>query len=275
MTMPYCIQVGEKLNEVQIDSIKSVIATTFSEIDQIYNNWNPHSEISQLNRLEANQKIPISHELSHFLKKVETLVVETEGRFDPTVAPLCTLWKEALILGTLPDQNTLSLCAEAIGWDRIHCEAGLFWKENGLTALDLGGIAKGYGVDLIVERLEQSGFSQIYVEWGGEIRTLGSHPSGRPWNIGILGGGTLPLSNKAIATSGSYIQNWEVDGVNYTHIIDPHTLQPLHPSQISSASVLAPTCLEADALATAFMLFPTQQEALHWAAARAIPLFLW
>jgi hypothetical protein len=85
----------------------------------------------------------------------------------------------------------------------------------------------------------------------------------------------LDLANKAIATSGCYIQNWTIDAVSYTHIIDPITKQPIQNSPISSVSVLASTCAEADALATALMLFPSKEAAETWASERKLHVFIW
>jgi len=148
------------------------------------------------------------------------------------------------------------------------------------VSLDLGGIAKGYGVDLILENLNQAGFSDVFVEWGGEIRASGKHPEGRPWRIFIsrlenndphLAIAHLDLVDQAIATSGDYLQNWtiEKDGncSTFFHIIDPVTLHPLQkqPLSIASTSVVAPTCALADGLATVAMMFLSVEEAQVWA----------
>ena len=270
MTIPYCIQV-----ESTDKAVEEVILSTFSEIHAIYNNWNPASEISQLNQLPAYQKVALSPQLASFLSFVDQMVIQTEGRFDPTVEPLQLLWKHSLQLGQLPSPQDLEKLSPAIGWEKVHLENDLFWKEHPLTAIDLGGIAKGYAVDLLAERLAQLGLRNIYIEWGGEVRTIGPHPEGRPWKVGIQGLSTIDLTNTAIATSGSYMQHWTLDNISYTHIIDPRTQKPLHDSPITSVSVLAPTCAEADAYATALMLFPTKEEALSWAQERNITLFIW
>jgi len=275
MTIPYCVQIGKRLSEKDIASIEAIILTVFSEIHQIYNNWNPDSEISKLNSLPAHQKIPISNELAAFLIYAGSIVEFTEGRFDPTVDPLQKLWKKCLKAGHLPSQENLAELSSAIGWKKIHVENGLFWKDHSLTAIDLNGIAKGYAVDLLIEKLKAAGHAHAYVEWGGEIRTLGHHPERRPWKIGIHGLSAVELIDTAIATSGSYIQNWTIATVNYTHIIDPRTQQPVQNAPISSVSVFAATCAKADALATAFMLFPSKNAAEEWASEKNIRVFIW
>jgi thiamine biosynthesis lipoprotein len=272
MTIPYCIQIGD---HAQSKTIEAIILKTFQEVHQIYNNWNPDSEISRLNTLPAHHPISLSPQLAAFLQIADQLVAHTEGRFDPTMGPLSTLWKEALKQGKIPPSDEHKMFCEAAGWDKIHFENGIFWKEHSLTALDTGGIAKGYAVDLLAKRLEEAGYLNFYVEWGGEIRVKGHHPNNRPWEIGIYGLSSTPLIDQAIATSGSYLQSWTIEDTQYTHIIDPATHLPLHSSPISSATVLAPTCTEADALATALMLFPSLESAHLWAQSHSLQVFLW
>lgn len=275
MTIPYCVQIGDPVSDREAVIIEEIICSTFVEIHQIYNNWNPDSEISKLNQSPAHSPLLLSNELALFLKQVDTLVTFTEGRFDPTVGPLSHLWKKSLQEERLPPDQELAKCQAAVGWNKVHCEQGYFWKEEPMTALDLGGIAKGYGVDLLVQKLGGAGFKNIYVEWGGEISTRGLHPENRTWKIGIEGLSTIDLTNSAIATSGSYVQNWTINSINYTHIIDPHTRLPLNNAPISSASVIASTCLEADALATSLMLFPSKEEAEEWAKEHNLKVFIW
>ncbi len=272
MTIPYCIQLGDPVEEEQIQQI---ILDTFAEMNEIYNNWNPHSEVSQLRTLSAHQQVKLSDELAGFLAFVDTIVRQTEGRFDPTVEPLHLLWKENLREGHLPNSSAVTALQPSTGWSHLHLEGITFWKDDALTSLDLCGVAKGHAVDLLVERLAEAGYTSIYVEWGGEIRTQGQHPSGRPWRVAIYGSKNIDLSDVAIATSGSYLQNWIVDGESYTHIIDPQTGSPLKNSPITSVTVLAPTCAEADAYATALMLFPSIESAEVWATQRQIQAIIW
>lgn len=262
MTMAYSVKIGDP--HPNLNLAESIVLTTFSEINAIYNNWNPQSEISQLNRLPAGEKKRLSDSLAAFLRRIDTIVRLTEGRFDPTVAPV----KESLLKGELQSETT------AVGWDNIHLDGNLFWKDHDKTAIDLGGAAKGYAVDLILERLQEAGFCHLFVGWGGEIRASGLHPQQRPWKIAIRGGGILELKDEAIATSGSYLQNWTIEETTYTHIIDPHTKKPLSATPITSASVLSQTCFEADALATALMVFPSKQEAYAWAKTHHLKIWL-
>lgn len=280
MTIDYRILVGDPLTTTQKQQIPLLIQSVFDEIDARYNKWNPDSELSQLNALPAGKVFSLSPQLHHFLERVDRFVVLSEGRFDPTVEPLQQLWKHRLEQRTVPSQKEIDELKPCIGWHTIQLTNGKFVKQDGWTQLDLGGIAKGLCVDLLVERLHAAGYNHLYVEWGGEIRTLGEHPSHRPWRIYIRGLGTsdragaiaeLDMEDRALATSGDYFQHWTVrnekgEPITYCHIFNPLTLSPLEVKQgsIGSASLLARDCVTADALAKVLMLFDTKEEAERW-----------
>ncbi len=252
MGMPYQVMVADPDGECA----EPIISDVFAEVDALYNNWNPESEVSRLNRADADEEILISEEMEEFLELVDQVVQITGGRFDPTVAPLHQLWKEKLELGEVPTEEELAELAPAIGWDKVSFGEGRFVKKDARTALDFCGIAKGYCVDLIVERLIEADFTDIYVSWGGEVRCHGHHPSGRPWRVAIEGSDrVIELVDGAIATSGNTYQTWTTgDGKSYTHICNPLTMRALESQCLQSTTVEAPSCLLADGLATAYFV---------------------
>lgn len=280
MTIEYRIIVGKVVTPHEHEVISHTINTVFNEINSIYNKWNPDSEVSKLNNLKAGVISPLSPSLETFLHETKRIVDLTEGRFDPTIEPLQALWKQQLEKKEVLDQTRIATVLAAVGWNKIHFGNGIFYKDHDATKLDLGGIAKGFAVDLLIERLNEKGFPDLFVEWGGEIRASGKHPDNRPWNIFISRLGDrnpnnaiahLSLSNEAIATSGDYLQYWEVPDndkmVKYFHIFDSKSGSPLEirEGSISSSSVLASTCMFADGLATAALMFSTSEEAQKWA----------
>jgi FAD:protein FMN transferase len=298
MTMHYKVLIGQPLTHPQQAEVKQIIKTTFQEIDLKCNKWNPRSELSRLNQSKAGVKTALSPLLLRLFQEADQVVRLTQQRFDPTIEPVQRLWKQALEQGNVPSLELINALAPALGWQKIHFDQGYFYKEHDQTELDFGGIAKGLCIDLICERLQAAGYKHHYVEWGGEIRTLGQHPEGRPWTIYIsrLGNedpaqaaATLTLSDRAVATSGDYFQNWcvTVDAPRkkgqmqcqmksrvqsrvriYFHVFDPATLRPLEatPTSIASATVVADSCALADGLATAALFFPSISEAQAWAA---------
>lgn len=282
MTINYRVIIGTSLQKKEETLVKQIINETFREVDTIYNKWNPKSELSLLNNLQAKEKVALSEKLMRLLIITDRIVKLTEGKFDPTIEPLQKIWRTALEASKTPSLEALKPILLSVGWDNIHFSEGVFWKDHSLTSLDLSGIAKGYAIDLLVEGLKKIGLDNIYVEWGGEVRTFGSHPEGRPWRVFISRLGDqrpekalalVELHDQALATSGDYLQNWTVrrpgtdSFMHYTHIFDPKTKAPLEMTRqsIASASVLANSCAEADGLATAAMCFDNMEGASLWA----------
>lgn len=275
MTIDYHIIIGDALSRSQGRAVERIIQDTFAHVNAAYNKWNPDSEISHLNQLKAGEIAEISPSLEQFLQQTHKVVTLSEGRFDPTINPLQELWKKKMSTGESVSPAEIEVIKSAIGWNKIHFGLGYFYKDHDLTSIDLGGIAKGHCVDLLVDGLKKAGYENIYVEWGGEIRTAGEHPDKRPWHIFISRYGNpdpekaiahVELKDQALATSGDYIQKWSIGERQFFHIFDPKTGLPLESKtgSISSASVLAESCFFADGLATAAMLFPSIEEAEAW-----------
>ncbi len=264
MTMPFHIQVGRALSKSEEKRVLELINQTFSDIDLTFNHWNPASELSSLNNLPAKTPVKLSPELYTLLHLAKEVTLLSENRYDPTAGKLITLWKRALKQGKTPQQEKLDELS--IGWEHFQLEWEQVIKEVAEIAIDLDGIVKGHGVDLLIERLSHHGFLDLYVEWAGEIRVLGKHPQGRSWKVQLDGGEIISLENQAIATSGSLVQSYELDEV-YTHIIDPQTKRALviTDEAPTSVTVIASSCAMADALATAGMLFDSRDEARMWA----------
>ncbi len=189
------------------------------------------------------------------------------------IEPVQQLWKSHLESGKIPPDQMLAEHKQYIGWKKLHFKDKTITKDHQKTSLDLGGVAKGYAIDLIAEKLDRLGFHNLYVEWGGDLTTKGKHPDGRPWRVLVTKWGmpgdtntVVELSGNAIASSGDYLQNWTVKNSVYTHIFNPDSGDPLKVSDnsICSVSIAAPTCLLADTIATAAMLCKTPEEAVKW-----------
>ena len=277
MTMQYRVIVAGSLDAAQKERVKKMINEVFTEVDQVYNKWNVDSEISAFNAHALPFPFIMSEKLATFIRLTDLSVKLTGGRFDPTIEPVQKLWKAALEQKKLPNQEDVDALKKTTGWEKLWIFERALLKKTGSLKVDFGGNAKGYAVDLCVEALNENGWKDVYVEWGGEMRASGSHPAGRPWRVFISNLGNpdpgqaiamVDLENQALATSGDYHQFWEIaENEVYTHIFDPKTFKPLKmsPSSISSASVLAPTCQLADTLATSAMLFETAEDAKLWA----------
>jgi thiamine biosynthesis lipoprotein len=138
-------------------------------------------------------------------------------------------------------------------------------RKHGRVALDLCGIAKGFGVDELARVLARHGIGAWLVGIDGEMRVRGGKPDGSPWAIALeapederrAAMGVIELDDAAIATSGDYRHWREIDGARISHTMDPRTGAPLR-GAVASVTVIAPTCADADAYATALMVLGAQ-----------------
>lgn len=276
MTIPYTIKIGHSLNEAQRQRTEKAIFNAFRVVDEVHNKWNPRSELTRLNTSKGGVEIEISDELKSLLLTAKALYTITEGKFDPTIEPLHRLWKSKLGEGKKPGPEEIERIRGHIGFEKIHIKGNHFSKEIDSLEIDLGGIAKGYLVDLMTETLHQLGFKNIFVEWGGEIRATGRHPEGRPWKVFVSrlqddnpsnALAFIELSDEALATSGDYLQQWSYSGgerenETYCHIIDPMSAKPLTVTgtSVCSCTVKMKSCTIADAAATAIMLSKDRDE---------------
>ncbi len=229
--------------------------------NQSVSTYIPNSEISQFNRDTVFYfKLPF---FLPVLKESKRVYNATSGAFDPTVMPLVRAWGFGPDQSQIPDSTTVDSLLQYVGFDKIHFDSKRVMKSFPGVELDFSAVAKGYGVDVVGKWLAGSGIKNFFVEIGGEVLCKGVNSKGQPWRIGIedptreiisrAATAIVELQNRAMATSGNYRNYYMVDGVRYSHTIDPVTGYPVRHSLLS-ATVFADDCITADAYATAFMV---------------------
>lgn len=215
------------------------------------------SELSRFNAHPAGEPFGLSPELATVLAAAVRVHGLSDGAFDPTVPPLLRAWGFRGGAPTRrPSASTVRTALEHTGLNRVKVADQTAVLQQEAMSLDLGGIAKGYGVDCAADAMGAAGKAGL-VNSGGDIRASGARPCGKPWLIGILDPirrdrvfATVRLApGGAVATSGTYEQFVELDGRRIPHVLDPRSGQPVE--EVVSATVVAATALEADALATA------------------------
>jgi len=241
------------------------IDTRLQQVNAGLSMYDPHSDISRFNQVDAGQPFRLSRDFGQVMAVAETVFTLSNGAWDGTVKPLVDLWgfgtKQPS--NTLPDPVAIADALSCTGFQHLILENNhLLKKKPGIT-LDLGSIAKGYGVDAIARLLALSGIDNFLVEIGGELFGSGVNRHKKPWSVGITDPAgiasdsglykVITLDNQAIATSGNYRNFFDIAGKTYSHIIDPKTGYPVD-NQVMSASVIAENCAFADALATALMV---------------------
>ncbi|MDO4551707.1 MAG: FAD:protein FMN transferase [Planctomycetia bacterium] len=265
-------------SSIQDTDIQSVL----DSVDQCMSTWKPDSELSRINATEdISLDISLSPQLAKVLITAQEISKQTNGAYDITVGPLVNLWNfgpggEYEKAVTPPKEEMLTAVREKCGFSAIQVrthEDGtykLHRKKTGLY-LDLSSIAKGYAVDEVAHFLTQRGFTRFMVEVGGEVRVKGRNANGNPWNIGIENPtagefslyGSVKMEDGALASSGGYRNFRKLStGETVSHILDPRTGFPVT-HHVLATSVLAPSCMEADAWATAIMVLgPRETEKL-------------
>ncbi len=251
-------------DRAQAEAAIDAVLDAMRHVDETMSTYKPTSEVSQVNAHAAEGPMRISGELFHILTESEKYSELTEGAFDITYASVGYLYDfrehvkptDAAIARALPavdhrhvvlnpDQRTVRFSTPGV-------------------RIDLGGIAKGYAVDLGIEALKARGITRAYVGAGGDSRIIGDR-FGKPWMVGIRdprkGEGSvitrIPLTDAAISTSGDYERFFDEGGVRYHHIIDPHTGKSA--SKVRSATVIGPYAMRTDGLSkTAFVLGPEE-----------------
>lgn len=272
MGTTYTVKVVQQ-PEVSIDliALQAEIDDALIQVNALMSTYDPNSELSQLNKADADVAFPISEQTEFVLTEALRLYQLSEGSLDVTVGPLVNLWgfgpdKRPEMI---PTQAQLTDIAYFVGIDKFTLEAGVVTKLHAKVYIDLSPIAKGYGVDVVSDILEQHHIQNYLVEIGGEMRVAGKKPQNVDWRIAIekpIAGARavqkeMSIGNNAVATSGDYRNYFEQDGVRYSHLIEPKTGYPIQHNLVS-VTVIHPSSMIADGWATALNVMGTEKAKL-------------
>ncbi len=242
--------------------VRAALQAAVDEVDAQMSTWNPDSDLMRLNAAPVGAWVAVPDRLRAVLRLAVEIGRASGGAFDIGMGDAVTAW------GFGPDAATSEGISTAMRIDRVpahdalEIEAGSgLVRKTSPAALDLNGIAKGYGVDRLAETLVAHGFGNALVGIDGEMRALGFRPDGQGWTIAVEAPepgrraphSILALHDAAVATSGDYRHWVEVGGRRLSHTMDPTRGAPLIASP-ASVTVVARSCAEADAWATALMV---------------------
>jgi len=241
-----CDQGGSK-------EVKTNLERFISRLDEELSSYLSGNEIYHINKNAGITAVKVSPRLYYVIEKALEIARESGSAFDPTIGPLVDVWN---FKNFPPGRKQIEEARELVNWKNVELKDGRVFLKNRQMKIQLSGIAKGYGVDLVGEFLKKSGIENALVEIGGEIYCSGKGPDGKGWRIGIRHPlhrerlvARLEISDVGIATSGNYENYIFWKGKKYGHIIDPRTGYPAD-NDVLSVTVIAPTCMEADAWAT-------------------------
>jgi thiamine biosynthesis lipoprotein len=232
-------------------------------IEAAMSTYQAESEVSRLNRSVPGTPIGMSrHSLEVFRAAIEMSRL-SGGAFDVTYAPLRTLWRGAQRRGIEPTDTEIAEALTAVGSDKLRLEGATVALTAEGMEVDLGGIAKGYAIDLAVEALQEAGARSGIVDIGGDLRLFGlPEPVGK-WRIRVRRPPevqediVVELGECAVTTSGDYERWFSVGEKRFSHIVDPRSGRPV--ARVPSVTIIAPDATTADGLATALSVMgPTK-----------------
>lgn len=246
------------------EDLQAGVEAELQRVDNSLSMFNPSSVISRINQ---GEDIEVDSLFRTVFTLAEQVSAATDGAFDITVAPLVNAWGFGFKNGALPDSAQVDSLCQLVGYQRVSLtHDNHLVKDDPRMILDCSAVAKGFGVDVVANYLIRKGVENFMVEIGGEVVVSGKNPKGKPWRVGVNKATDDPestsnelatvlnLTDCAMATSGNYRNFYTTeDGRRVAHTIDPSTGYPVQHSLLS-ATVLAPTCAEADAFATSFMV---------------------
>ena len=215
MGTSYSVTLSGYVSRHALNKLRTQIESELAEVNRQMSTWDAESEISRFN--QSNASLVVSEGFAMVVERALKLSESTNGAFDPTLQPLLNLWG----FGSGGEERKVPTDAEIMkakaqtGWRRLGVKAdSKLWKSAPDIQLALGAIAKGYGVDVIGQLLDENGYKNWFVEIGGEVVVHGVNPDGASWRIGIQTPtsnpidqrlqGIVHLSSGAVATSGDY-----------------------------------------------------------------------
>ena len=239
----------------------AAIDAAFAEIERlerILSDYDPASELSRLSAAAPTpEPVAVGADLWRVLVAAEEFRGKTGGAFDIAVGPLTSLWRQARRSGRLPDPDKLAVAKAPVGAGTIELgpETQSVRLPKPGTRLDPGGIGMGYAADGALEVLAAHGIDSAMIDASGDVLVSAAPPGTDGWRIAVAPlrpggqGDILVLVHAAVTTSGDAYQAVEIDGVRYSHIVDPRT--GLGVTGLTAVTVVAPDAMTADALATA------------------------
>jgi FAD:protein FMN transferase len=247
------------------DALPRIVDAAFDEVDRIdrlMSHYQAESPLSRVNREAARGPVTVDPELFAFIADAMRYNRDSDGAFDITVGPLMKAWGFFGGEGRMPSDQALAAARHHVGRTHVRLNPSLWtiaFDEPGVE-LDLGGIAKGYAVDRVVDLFQQRPIAAALISAGGStIYGLGAPPGRDGWDVLLQdpidrqqAALTVTLKDRALSVAGSSEKYFEAGGVRYSHIMDPRTGRPVQ--GVLSVAVLAGTGTAGDALDDAFFV---------------------
>ncbi|MGE3508028.1 MAG: FAD:protein FMN transferase [Vicinamibacterales bacterium] len=248
------------------EAIDRQIRDLLTRIEGLMSTYDPASELSRFNESRSVEPFPVAPETFEVFAWAARLSADTGGALDVTVLPIVRAWGFGPAADTVavpPDDATLARLREFTGMNLLELDPNGTWirKRKPEVECDFSALAPGYAADRIAGLLEARGLANFLIDVGGELVARGRNADGLLWRVAIERpeerarqvARVIPLENRAVATSGSYRNYREMNGRRVAHVIDPRTARAVD-HRLASVTVVAASCVKADALATALLV---------------------
>jgi thiamine biosynthesis lipoprotein len=251
-------------DSLDINALQHDLATAVDQVDQQMSPWKPDSDLMRVNRAPVDVWVALPAEMLEVLGCALDVQRLSAGAFDPCVGGLVNAWGFGG-QGDVPDAQAIRMARQSqplathasLELDRVEGRV----RKRAPLQLDLCGIAKGFAVDRMAHVLQEHGVRYALAALDGELRALGAQSSGASWSVALESPehdrravrGVIELEELAVATSGDYRRCMEVGGARLAHTMDPRRWVPVN-NDVASVTVLASSCMQADAWATALLV---------------------
>lgn len=269
MGTTYSIKVASAPDTVDAHALRVAADAVLASIDLSMSGYREDSEISRFNASPSTDWYEVSSDLATVVDYALEVSRESGGTFDITVGPLVAAWGFGAAGEPidLPDEARLADLKAHVGHEKLQArlKPPALRKSDAALKVDLNGIAPGYAVDLMAERLRSMKLAHFMIDIGGEVRAQGRNARGELWRIAVERPidaepepyAIVQLDNAAVTTSGEYRAYYDRDGHRYSHTIDPRTGRPVEHS-LASVVVIGPTSMYTDAWTTALNVLGTE-----------------
>lgn len=251
-------------DSLDVKALQQDLAAAVDQVDLQMSPWKPDSDLMRVNRAPVDAWVEVPAELLEVLACALEVHRQSAGAFDPCVGELVNAWGFGAACDA-PDALAIRIARQSEPPAALACmglerAAGRVRKRVPLQ-LDLCGIAKGYAVDRMAHVLQEHGVRHALAVLDGELRAVGGQSGGLPWRVALESPeldrravrGVIELEDLAVATSGDYRRYLDVGGSRLAHTMDPRRWVPVN-NGVASVTVLAQTCMQADAWATALLV---------------------
>ena len=271
-------------NSDQLEQALAAAVQVIRSIERQMSLFDPESDLSRLNRIGTLRKPDT--DLLAVLKIAEHIARQSQGAFDASMQPLWEIWSKAALQKSQPSSNEIQRARKLVNWRAVQVTPDTVNLHIAGMGVSLNGIAQGYATDRVRATLQAHGIQHAMID-AGETALLGNAPNEKPWSLSIESAATLKNSGikntlqaalnqqdasapiiisdgRAMATSSDAHTTFSQDH-RYHHILNPHT--GYSPAQWSSVTVLASSCVVADALTKVFFMTPKERviaKARHW-----------